>query len=89
MIGIRQEIAALEQGLADAEDNLLRNAPHTADALADDWPYPYSRQDALFPVPALREAKYWPPVGRVDNVYGDRHLVCTCPALEDYKAAAE
>jgi glycine dehydrogenase len=89
MIGIRKEIAALEQGLADAEDNLLRNAPHTADALADDWSHPYTTQDALFPTPALRDAKYWPPVGRVDNVYGDRHLVCACPPLEDYQAAAE
>jgi glycine dehydrogenase len=89
LIGIRAEIAAIAEGRADATDNPLRNAPHTADALSDDWPHPYSRASALFPVPALREAKYWPPVGRVDNVYGDRHLVCTCPPLEAYQAAAE
>ena len=53
------------------------------------WPHPYSRADALFPAPTLRAAKYWPPVGRVGNAYGDRHLVCTCPPLEDYQTAAE
>jgi glycine dehydrogenase len=89
MIAIRAEIEAIEQGRADATDNLLKHAPHTAEALAGDWPHPYSREAALFPVQALREAKYWPPVGRVDNVYGDRHLVCTCPPLEAYQAAAE
>ena len=89
MIGIRKEIAAIEQGLADAEDNLLKNAPHTADVLLGDWPHDYARQDAFFPVPALRESKYWPPVGRVDNVYGDRHLVCSCPPIEAYREAAE
>jgi glycine dehydrogenase len=89
MIGIRKEIAAIEQGLADAEDNLLKNAPHTADQLLGDWPYDYARQDACFPVPDLRESKYWPPVGRVDNVYGDRHLVCSCPPIEAYREAAD
>ena len=89
MIGIRAEIEAIAEGRADPADNPLRNAPHTADALAGDWPHPYTRETALFPVPALREAKYWPPVGRVDNVYGDRHLVCTCPPVEAYQAAAE
>ncbi len=89
MIGIREEIRAIEQGAADAEDNLLKNAPHTADRLLGDWPHPYARQAAFFPAPGQLEAKYWPPVGRVDNVYGDRHLVCACPPIEAYQAAAE
>jgi glycine dehydrogenase len=89
MIGIREEIAAIEQGQADAEDNLLKNAPHTADLLLGDWPHDYARENAFFPVPALRESKYWPPVGRVDNVYGDRHLVCSCPPIDTYREAAE
>jgi glycine dehydrogenase len=89
MIGIREEIAAIEQGLADAEDNLLKNAPHTADLLLGDWPHGYAREDAFFPVSALRESKYWPPVGRVDNVYGDRHLVCSCVPIEAYREAAD
>ena len=89
MIAIHEECLAIEQGRADAKDNPLRHAPHTADALAGEWHHTYSREAALFPVPALRAAKYWPPVGRVDNAYGDRHLVCTCPPLEDYQNAAE
>jgi glycine dehydrogenase len=89
MIGIRKEIAAIEQGLADAEDNLLKNAPHTADLSLGAWPHDYARENAFFPVPALRENKYWPPVGRVDNVYGDRHLVCSCPPIEAYRDAAD
>ena len=79
MIAIRAEIRAVEEGRWDREDNALRNAPHTAEAIAAaDWTHPYSREVAAFPVPGLREAKYWPPVGRVDNVHGDRNLVCTC-----------
>jgi len=89
MIGIRKEIAAIEQGRADAEDNLLKNAPHTADLLLGDWPRGYAKEGAFFPVPALRESKYWPPVGRVDNVYGDRHLVCSCVPIEAYRDAAD
>ncbi len=89
MIGIREEILAIEQGAADATDNLLKNAPHTADRLLGDWPHPYARQAAFFPGQGQLEAKYWPPVGRVDNVYGDRHLVCACPPIEAYQAAAE
>ena len=90
MISIRREIAAIESGAADAEDNLLKNAPHTHHLLLGDWTHPYSRQEAFFPLDALREDKYWPPVGRIDNVAGDRHLVCTCPPMEAYqKEAAE
>ena len=89
MIGIREEIRAIEQGTADAEDNLLENAPHTADQLVGDWPHPYDKRAAFFPGPGQLEVKYWPPVGRIDNVYGDRHLVCACPPVEDYQAAAE
>jgi glycine dehydrogenase len=90
MIQIRQEIAAVEQGRADPEDNLLRNAPHTHALLLEGaWSKPYSKQEAFFPLPTLREDKYWPPVGRIDNVYGDRHLVCSCPPMEAYSEAAE
>ncbi|WP_455429159.1 hypothetical protein [Fodinicurvata halophila] len=90
MITIRKEIAAIEKGEADKEDNPLRNAPHTAEAvLADDWNHAYSRDEAAYPLNSLREAKYWPPVGRIDNVAGDRNLVCTCPPLSAYQEAAE
>jgi len=85
MIAIRAEIAAIESGEADAEDNVLRHAPHTADLLVDgEWERPYPRTQAFFPLEALREDKYWPPVGRVDNVQGDRHLVCSCPPMEEW-----
>jgi len=85
MIVIRKEIAAIEAGELDAKDNPLVNAPHTlADVAADEWNHAYSRTQAAFPVAWLRDNKYWPPVNRVDNAYGDRHLVCTCPPLEDY-----
>jgi glycine dehydrogenase len=84
LIAIREEIRAIERGELDPEDNPLRNAPHTAAAVgADDWRHPYTRQRAAWPAPWLRVHKYWPPVGRIDNAYGDRHLVCTCPPLED------
>jgi glycine dehydrogenase len=90
MIRIRQEIGEIESGTADAENNLLRNAPHTHRLLLEgDWTRPYTREQAFFPLHTLREDKYWPPVGRVDNVYGDRHLVCSCPPMEAYSEAAE
>jgi glycine dehydrogenase len=89
MIAIRDEIRAVERGEVDAKDSLLRNAPHTADLLLGDWPHAYSREQAFFPQETVREDKYWPPVGRVDNVYGDRHVVCSCPPLEAYRTAAE
>ena len=85
MIAIREEIRAVETGRADPEDNVLRNAPHAMRlAGEDEWPHPYSRAEAFYPAPWCREDKYWPPVGRVDNVYGDRNLVCTCPPMEAY-----
>lgn len=90
MIAIRQEIAEIESGAADAEDNVLRNSPHTIEDLTDsDWAHPYSRDKAVFPVSGLKLRKYWSPVNRVDNVYGDRNLSCSCPPLEAYMEAAE
>ena len=90
LIAIRGEIADVESGRADGEDNVLRCAPHTYHLLLDgDWAKPYSKEQAYFPLHTLREDKYWPPVGRVDNVYGDRHLVCSCPPMEAYGEAAE
>ncbi|HYK88475.1 MAG TPA: aminomethyl-transferring glycine dehydrogenase [Acidobacteriota bacterium] len=86
MIAIRREIAEIEAGRADAKDNLLKNAPHTAQALAtSDWKHPYPREEAAFPSPESREFKFWPAVSRIDNVYGDRNLVCTCPPVDAYK----
>ncbi len=85
MILIREEIRAVEQGVLDPQDNPLRNAPHTAEELlVEEWNHPYSREQAAYPVAALRGRKYWVPVSRIDNVYGDRHLICSCPPLADY-----
>jgi glycine dehydrogenase len=85
MISIRAEIQQVELGLLDREDNPLRNAPHTARAvLSDAWAHKYSREQAAFPAPWTREHKFWPSVGRVDNAYGDRNLVCACPPVEAY-----
>ena len=85
MIAIRGEIAQIERGERDREDNVLKNAPHTAQMLlAEEWHHDYPRQQAAYPVASLREAKYWPPVARVDNAYGDRNLVCACPPVEAY-----
>ena len=90
MIAIREEIREIEDGRADPENNLLKHAPHTlADLLSDKWDRPYSRERAAFPSPHTREHKVWPPVGRVDAPYGDRHLVCTCPPVEDYEMVTE
>ncbi len=80
MIAIRQEIARVESGELDATDNPLKNAPHTASMLiADDWKHAYSREEAAYPLPGDRRGKYWPPVRRIDQAYGDRHLACACP----------
>lgn len=86
MIAIREEIREIEEGSADRANNLLKNAPHTALALTEDWEHPYSRQRAVFPTPWTRENKFWASVGRIDQAYGDRNLVCTCPPMEDYEA---
>ncbi len=90
MIAIREEIAAIAAGRFDRRDNPLKNAPHTAaELLADSWQHCYSRGQAAYPRPFVARAKFWPPVKRVDNVYGDRHLVCTCAPLEAYAEAAD
>jgi glycine dehydrogenase len=88
MIAIREEIRAIEEGRADRADNPLKHAPHTAAAVtADAWKHAYRREAAAYPVAALRTTKYWPPVGRVDNVYGDRNLFCSCVPVTDYATA--
>ncbi len=89
LLAIREEIAAVEAGELKAEDSPLRRAPHTVEDLVADWDRPYTREQGCFPPGAFRVDKYWPPVGRVDNAYGDRNLVCTCPPLEEYAQAAE
>ncbi len=89
LLAIREEIRAVENGELSAEESPLRFAPHTVADLVADWDRKYSREQGCFPPAAFKVDKYWPPVGRVDNVYGDRNLVCTCPPLEDYLDAAE
>jgi glycine dehydrogenase len=90
MIAIRAEISAIAAGKLDKLDNPLKHAPHTAaDVMANVWTHSYSREQAAFPLPWVAAAKYWPPVKRVDNVYGDRNLLCTCAPLEAYAQAAE
>src|SRR5437667_9703743 len=83
MIAIHAEIQAIESGKMDKQNNPLKNAPHTALVVtADKWERPYSRAQAAYPAPWLREQKFWPAVGRIDSVYGDRNLVCTCLPVE-------
>ena len=85
MISIRREIAEIEKGIWDQEDNPLKNAPHTAESvMADNWEHAYSRSIAAYPLPYVRERKFWPSVARVDNTYGDRNLVCSCLPMEAY-----
>lgn len=85
MIKIREEIREIENGHADKVNNLLKNAPHTADCIINrNWNYPYAPQEAAYPLPYLLDAKYWAPVRRVDNAFGDRNLVCSCPSVESY-----
>ncbi len=85
LIAIREEVREVEQGRTSADDSVLRHAPHTAEAVvADEWRHPYSRQRAAFPAAWLRQHKFWPAVGRIDNVWGDRNLACTCEAVEAY-----
>jgi glycine dehydrogenase len=87
MISIHAEMTAIENGSADAKNNLLKNAPHTADQIAsDNWNRPYTREAAAFPAKSLLEYKFWPHVSRVDNVFGDRNPVCTCAGMENYSA---
>jgi glycine dehydrogenase len=87
MISIREEIRAIEQGRADREDNVLKNAPHTMHRVsADSWTHQYTREQAAFPAPWIRESKFWPAVARVESAYGDRNLVCSCPPTDTYVA---
>jgi glycine dehydrogenase len=88
MIAIRAEIAEVESGAQPREGNLLKNAPHTAQVLLEaEWPHPYSRERAAYPLPWLQGRKFWPSVGRLDNVHGDRQFVCSCPDVESYAAS--
>jgi glycine dehydrogenase len=85
LIAIRKEIQAVVDGQADAKDNVLKNAPHTAEAVtADAWSHPYSREQAAYPLPWVRAGKVWPSVSRIDNPYGDRNLICACPPMEEW-----
>jgi glycine dehydrogenase len=89
MLSIGDEARAIEEGRSDRKNNPLKNAPHTVEDLVGEWDRPYSREDACFPPGAFRIDKYWAPVNRVDNTYGDRHLVCSCPPVTEYLKAAE
>jgi len=90
MIGIRNEIRDIENGEADKENNVLKNAPHTMRVIASgEWKHPYTREEAVFPLPHLRFNKFWPAVGRVDDAYGDRNLICSCLPLEEYTEGQE
>ena len=89
MLAIREEARAIEDGRMDKVNNPLKNAPHTVEDLVGEWDRPYSREQACFPPGSFRVDKYWAPVNRIDNVYGDRNLICTCPPVEDYAQAAE
>lgn len=85
MISIKHEIDNIEKGLSDKIDNPLKNAPHTASVItANNWDHPYTRQKAAFPLPYVSANKFWPSVGRVNDTYGDRTLICSCPPLEEY-----
>jgi len=84
MIAIHAELEKVKSGAWPRSDNPLKNAPHTALELAGEWNHAYSREEAAFPAPWLKQAKYWPPVKRIDNVAGDRQLICTCPPIEAY-----
>jgi glycine dehydrogenase len=85
MISIHAEMKAIADGKQDQKDNLLKNAPHTARQIAsDEWEHPYSREQAAFPAPWTCEHKFWPAVARIDNVYGDRNLFCSCPPIEEF-----
>ena len=89
MISIRNEVSAIENGTADKLDNMLKNAPHTASmVISDDWKHAYSRQEAAFPLPFVRAAKFWPSVGRINDTYGDRNLICACIPTEAYAEQA-
>jgi glycine dehydrogenase len=85
MISIRKEIEAVEKGQVDKVDNPLKNAPHTHKLLLEDeWTKPYSKREAFYPMDNIRDDKYWPPIGRIDNVHGDKNLFCNCLPVEEY-----
>jgi glycine dehydrogenase len=85
MISIRAEISQVESGKQPKDNNVLKNAPHPVDILLQtEWTRPYTRETAAFPVPGLRQKKFWPTVGRLDDLYGDRNLMCSCPPIESY-----
>jgi glycine dehydrogenase len=87
LIAIKGEIQEIVEGRQPRDNNPLKNAPHTAQAVtATDWTHPYSREQAAFPAPWVRDSKFWPAVARIDDAYGDRHLICTCPPMESYLA---
>jgi glycine dehydrogenase len=89
MLSIRAEIAEIEKGLADQQNNLLKNAPHTMhQATAETWNYPYSRKRAVYPLDYVANNKFWPAIGRIDNAYGDRNLICSCLPIEAYEEEA-
>ena len=86
LIAIRAEIQEVMDGTVDKQNNVLKNAPHTAEMVASDaWKFPYGREKAAYPLPSVRARKFWPAVGRINNAYGDRNLVCTCPPIEEYE----
>jgi glycine dehydrogenase len=88
LIAIRKEIAEIESGRYPRDNNVLKNAPHTADMItADEWKFPYSREKAVFPAPWTKVRKFWPPVGRINSAYGDKNLVCSCPPVAEYETA--
>ena len=85
LIGIREEAREIELGIADRADNVIKNAPHTADmVISDKWNHPYGREKAAYPAPWTRVHKFWPAVGLVESAAGDRNLICACPPLEEY-----
>ncbi len=89
LINIKKEINMVKNKVFDPKDNPLKNAPHTfLELAADVWEHQYTREQAAFPLPYLKTNKYWAPVARVDNVYGDKNLVCSCPSLDSYKEEA-
>ena len=86
MVSIRFEISDIEMELVDHDNNVLKNAPHTAAHVCDDsWNHPYGRLKAAFPLSWIKENKFWPAVGKIDNAYGDRNLVCSCRSIEEYE----
>ena len=86
MIDIAKDIESIKNGQMDRENNVLKNAPHCLNHLtADQWDHPYTRAKAVYPSEWVREHKFWVPVGRVDNAFGDRNLVCSCPSVDTYK----